>query len=308
MLSTGVVAQVSTGTIAGTITDPTGAVTPGATITATNTATGLSVTAVATSAGFYTIPNPQPGPYTLNVIATGFSEAVENGIDLQVGAQREINIALKVGVITEKIVVTSAAPSIDLVSSSNMPVVNERTIVELPLHGRDWTQLANLQPGVAAVRTQPAVAVTNQRANRGVGNQLTVGGARPQQNNYRVDGISINDYSNGGPGVSSAPTSLSMRSRSSQSSPPTPPRTTVRQPVASSTPQPPADPTNSTGASTSSSGTPPSTHATSSTHPTPSPSFVAINLAYRTADQSSVAKLSFSAIMRVFASTRASLI
>ena len=200
ILSAGAAAQVSTGTIAGTITDPTGAVTPGARITAMNTATGQSAAAVATPAGFYTIPNLQPGPYTLNVVAAGFSEAVENGIDLQVGAQREINITLKVGVVSQKVVVTTASPSIDLVSSTNMPVVNERTIVELPLNGRDWTQLANLQPGVAAVRTQPAVAVTNQRANRGVGNQLTVGGARPQQNNYRVDGISINDYSNGGPG------------------------------------------------------------------------------------------------------------
>ena len=193
-------AQVSTGTIAGTITDATGAVTPGATVTATNTDTGVSATAIATSAGLYTIPNLQPGPYTLAVVASGFSEQIENAVDLQVGAQREINFALKVGAVNEKVVVTTASPSIDLVSSTNMPVVNERTIVELPLNGRDWTQLANLQPGVAAVRTQPAVAVTNQRANRGVGNQLTVGGARPQQNNYRVDGISINDYSNGGPG------------------------------------------------------------------------------------------------------------
>ena len=68
------------------------------------------------------------------------------------------------------------------------------------MNGRDWGQLAVLQPGVAPARTQPAVSVSHQRANRGVGNQLTVGGARPQSNNYRVDGISINDYSNGGPG------------------------------------------------------------------------------------------------------------
>ena len=193
-------AQVSTGTLVGTITDATGAFTPGAKVTAVDTATGISNSAVAASSGFYTLPNLQPGTYTLTVAAAGFSEEVENNVDLQVGAQREINFTLRVGAVSEKVVVTTASAAIDLVSSTNMPVVNERTIVELPLNGRDWTQLANLQPGVASVRTQPAVAVTNQRANRGVGSQLTVGGARPQQNNYRVDGISINDYSNGGPG------------------------------------------------------------------------------------------------------------
>ncbi len=132
--------------------------------------------------------------------AQGFSEEIAQGIQLNVGAEQEINFSLKVGAVSDKVVVTTAPPNIDLVTSITMPVVDEHTIVTLPLNGRDWTQLANLQPGVAAVRTQPAVAVTNQRANRGLGNQLTVGGARPQQNNYRVDGISINDYSNGGPG------------------------------------------------------------------------------------------------------------
>ena len=193
-------AQTSTGTITGTIDDPAGAATPNAKVTATNTETGVSSTATTTSAGFYSLPNLQPGTYRVNVIAPGFAEDVAENIDLRVGGQQEINFALKVGAVSEKVVVTTTAQAIELVSSTNMPVVDERTIVELPLNGRDWTQLANLQPGVASVRTQPAVAVTNQRANRGVGNQLTVGGARPQQNNYRVDGISINDYSNGGPG------------------------------------------------------------------------------------------------------------
>ena len=80
-----------------------------------------------------------------------------------------------------------------------MPVVNEHTMVGLPLNGRDWASLADLQPGVAEVRTQSVLSISNQRANRGVGNQITASGARPQMNNYRLDGISINDYSNGGP-------------------------------------------------------------------------------------------------------------
>jgi hypothetical protein len=195
-----VVAQVSTGTIAGTVKDGTGAVAAGATVTITNTATGIVTQSTTSSTGFYSVPNLQTGPYTVSITAEGFSEEIAQGIQLNVGAEQETNFTLKIGAVSEKVVVSTTPPNIDLVSSTTMPVVNERTIVELPLNGRDWTQLANLQPGVAAVRTQPAVAVTNQRANRGIGNQLTVGGARPQQNNYRVDGISINDYSNGGPG------------------------------------------------------------------------------------------------------------
>ena len=193
-------AQVSTGTIAGSVNDSTGARTVGAKVTATNTSTGIATTSTTDAAGRYSLPNLQPGSYSVGVTAPGFSGQVVDGLDLKVGGQQELNFSLKVGAVTEKVVVTATLQGLDLVSSTNMPMVDERTIVELPLNGRDWTSLANLQPGVSAVRTQPAVAVTNQRANRGVGNQLTVGGARPQQNNYRVDGISINDYSNGGPG------------------------------------------------------------------------------------------------------------
>ncbi len=193
-------AQVSTGTIAGTVTDPSGAVAANAPVVVTDTQTGIVTRSNTSSAGFYSVPNLQTGTYTVSITLTGFAPQEVQGIVLNVGAQQEVNLQLKLGSAAEKIVVTAAPPAIDLVSSATMPVVDERTIVTLPLNGRDWTQLANLQPGVAAVRTQSPVAVTNQRANRGIGNQLTVGGARPQQNNYRVDGISINDYSNGGPG------------------------------------------------------------------------------------------------------------
>ncbi|NYF53514.1 TonB-dependent receptor [Tunturiibacter gelidoferens] len=192
--------QVSTGTIAGTITDPAGALVPNAPVVITNTDTGIVTQSTASSSGFYSVPNLQTGTYTISITVSGFVPQEIKDIALNVGAQQEINIQLQIGSAREKIVVTTAPPAIDMVTSTTMPIVDERTIVALPLNGRDWTQLANLQPGVAAVRTQPAIAVTNQRANRGIGNQLTVGGARPQQNNYRVDGISINDYSNGGPG------------------------------------------------------------------------------------------------------------
>ena len=74
------------------------------------------------------------------------------------------------------------------------------TVRELPLNGRSWTDLAALQPGVSTIQTQPTFAVGADRGNRGFGQQLTISGARPQQNNYRLDGISLNDYANGAPG------------------------------------------------------------------------------------------------------------
>lgn len=193
-------AQLSTGTILGSVNDASGASIPDAEITALNLATDIAHTTTTNSAGFYKFPNLQIGVYQVTATAKNFSKQVIEGVTLNVGASQEVDIAMKVGSAAEKVEVTANVLSIDLSSSTVKPVVERETIVELPLNGRDWTQLANLQPGVAAVRTQPAVAVTNQRANRGVGSQLTVSGARPQQNNYHVDGISINDYSNGGPG------------------------------------------------------------------------------------------------------------
>src|SRR4030088_1325765 len=78
--------------------------------------------------------------------------------------------------------------------------VESTTVRELPLNGRDWASLATLQPGVNAIESQVSFETGSPRGNRGFGSQLTISGGRPTQNNYRLDGNSINDYSNGGPG------------------------------------------------------------------------------------------------------------
>lgn len=96
--------------------------------------------------------------------------------------------------------VTAEAPNIDLGSAAMSAVVDGRSARELPLNGRDWTQLAQLEPGISAIRTQPDSNGLNNRGNRGFGGQLTISGGRPQQNNYRLDGISVNDYANSSPG------------------------------------------------------------------------------------------------------------
>src|SRR5260370_1345662 len=188
-------AQVAGATLTGTVKDSSGAVIPNAQVAITDVATGVTRTVSPGSAGLYTAPNLSPGIYEIRVTATGFSTQLQKSVTLTVGAQQVLDFTMQVGQMSQTVEVTTEAPTVELTSSTLSATVNSTTIRELPLNGRSWTDLANLQPGVVAAETHAAVNV-----NRGYGAQLSISGARPQQNNYRLDGISINDYSNGGPG------------------------------------------------------------------------------------------------------------
>src|SRR5258708_4313820 len=94
---------------------------------------------------------------------------------------------------------STEAPTVELASSTISAVVNSTTVRELPLNGRSWTDLAALQPGVTSIQTLADFTAGPDRGKRGFGNQVTIAGARPQQNNYRLDGVTINDFSNGAP-------------------------------------------------------------------------------------------------------------
>jgi outer membrane receptor protein involved in Fe transport len=193
-------AQVTGATISGTITDASGGVIVGAGISVRNTATGIIRNTTADSAGFYTVPNLVPGPYELKVTARGFSTALQSNLTLAVGAQQQLNIPMKVGETSQTVQVTEAAPQIELTSSTISDQIESTTVTELPLNGRDWAALATLSPGVNAVEVQMPFETGARRGNRGFGSQLTISGGKPTQNNYRLDGLSINDYANGGPG------------------------------------------------------------------------------------------------------------
>ncbi len=121
-------------------------------------------------------------------------------IQVAVGDELAVNLTLKVGAVSEKVEVAALPPQVDLASSAISNQVDSVTVRELPLNGRDWTQLATLETGVNSVHTQFALTSGANRGNRGFGTQLTISGGRPAQNNYRLDGVSINDYSNGAPG------------------------------------------------------------------------------------------------------------
>ena len=192
--------QVTGATIVGKVTDVSGSVVPSAKVDALRISTGTHTEVTTNEAGSYTMPNLVPGTYRITVTAPSFGTQVAKGLDLEVGQTLEQNYVLAPGSVTQQVDVTSSTPAVDLASSQISNVVDSSTVRQLPLNTRDWTLLATLQPGVSLVRTEKAVAVGADRGNRGYGAQLTVAGGRPQQNNYRIDGISINDYSNGAPG------------------------------------------------------------------------------------------------------------
>ena len=194
-----VCAQGSGATMTGTVSDASGALIPNAQISIKNVANGEVRTVSADAAGLYTAPNLLPGSYEVTATAPGFSTEVRSGITLTVGAQQVLNITMRVGQVSEKVEVTGEAPAVQLANSTIGGVVTQTAVVELPLNGRDWTLLATLQPGVisvAAIQSDPSFY---DRGPRGYGVQMAISGSRPPYNNYRIDGISANDYANSGP-------------------------------------------------------------------------------------------------------------
>ena len=194
-------AQEAGGTIVGTVTDPSGAAVSSANVSIKNIATGVERSVPTNGDGLFVAPNLVPGSYEIQVTATGFSSTFVSEVVLTVGERREINVTLKIGQASDKVTVEgSQIPDIQLASSAVGNVVDSHTVVELPLNGRDWTSLTELEPGVVQIRTQKALGVSNDRPNRGLGVDVTIGGNRPQGNDYRLDGVNINDYSSGAPG------------------------------------------------------------------------------------------------------------
>jgi hypothetical protein len=193
-------AQATGATLSGAITDPSGAVIPNAKVSVKNTATGVVTNGTTNSAGLYTIPNLLPGPYEVTTSAEGFQAEVRSGITLTVGQQQALNVALHLGQATQTISVVGAAPDVQLTTSSIGGDIDSTAVRELPLNGRDWTTLAVLQPGVSQLQIEAPPATSSSRSARGLGAQLAVSGTRPQENNYRLDGISVVDYTGGAPG------------------------------------------------------------------------------------------------------------
>jgi hypothetical protein len=181
-------AQQETATITGIVTDASGAVVPGAAVTVTNVGTGIAVRAETNDQGAYTVPSLRPGEYTITVEAAGFTRTLRSGIALQVAQVARIDVGLAAGQIAETIEVSGGAPLLETQTSSRGSVIDQRKIVELPLNGRDYNQLALLSPG--GLPATPRLASVNFK---GV---LNVNGNRTFNNVFLLDGVDNISYSN----------------------------------------------------------------------------------------------------------------
>jgi Carboxypeptidase regulatory-like domain/TonB-dependent Receptor Plug Domain/TonB dependent receptor len=199
LLPTRVFAQVVGATISGTVTDSSGSKMPGVDLVITNVGTGIATNTTTKGEGTFVVPNLQPGNYEVSASAKGFSNLVRKGITLTVGQELILNLSMQVGSVSETVTVTAEAPTVNLANATISGVIEQRAVNELPLNGRSWTDLAVLQPGVHQSQNQPPINA-GDRVKRGLGLELTISGARPQQNNYLLDGVNINDYANAGPG------------------------------------------------------------------------------------------------------------
>src|SRR5258708_2870088 len=193
-------AQVSVATLSGLITDENGGPVPDAAVTIKNVGTGVTRDVVTNADGFYSAPNLLPASYEVRVTAKGFQTLVQKEITLTVGAQQALNLTLKVGQLSQTVEVNAAPPDIQTTSSTISATVDSTTLRPLPSNGRDWPSLATLEPGVVSIPNQATTSFSANKGNRGFGNQLSNGGHRANENSYRVNGISINDYSNSAPG------------------------------------------------------------------------------------------------------------
>jgi hypothetical protein len=191
------VAQTNTARLSGTVSDSAGAVVSGATVTVTNAGTGRAVTANTDEAGNYVIPALPPSEYHVEVKQSGF-KSVTQTVTLQTQQVAVLNLVLQVGQVTENVTVTTDLPVIETGSSNISDVVVGRQITELPLNGRNFTQLATLVPGVTrGVQQGQASGAGNQAETFRYGNtggaSLSVNGLRPQNNNFILDGIDNNE-------------------------------------------------------------------------------------------------------------------
>ena len=191
-------AQTLYGSIAGQIQDQQGAAVGKAEITARNVETGATRKVNAGDTGAYLVSSIPPGTYEVSASIAGFKTEVRSGIGVTVGAEANVDFSLTVGAVSEKVEVTAEASQVDTSSATLGGFVSSTTIRELPLNGRDWISLALLQPGVAPNASQNQNDLS--RAQRGNGLSLYISGGRHTDNAFRIDGVSVADYANGGPG------------------------------------------------------------------------------------------------------------
>lgn len=181
-------AQTVTGTISGAVRDQSGAVMSGVTVTVQNTATGLERHTSTGASGDYTLAALPYGTYKLRTEKTGFQTAVAD-VTVAVDQVRTLDVTMNVGAQTQQVTVQGGVESVNAETTQLGAVVNHRDVVELPLNGRDFTQLARIQPGVAS-----SGGGGGQQGGEGGTSNFSSNGQRSSSNNFLVDGIDNNNY------------------------------------------------------------------------------------------------------------------
>jgi carboxypeptidase family protein len=180
-------AQIVGGSVGGAIHDSTGAALSGVTVTVRQTDTGATRTLVTGSDGRYAAPSVPIGHYTISATHDGFQPQEQTGIVLVIGQSVQVNFTLSVSTVRETVVVEAGDPVVNTTSQQTAGLVDERQVKELPLNGRSFDQLLTLNPAT--------VNYTNERSgstgtsNSSVGNMFSVGGRRPQDNLFLLNGI-----------------------------------------------------------------------------------------------------------------------
>jgi hypothetical protein len=190
----------ATGSVAGMVTDETGAIMPGVAVTVTSAATAQSRTAVSGSDGFYSVPLLPPGKYAVKATLAGFKTVTRDDITVTVESTSRVDVKLAVGGVEENVTVSTEAPLVETSNATLGIVVDQKKIEELPLNGRNFTQLGQLLPGVIA----PPGALGGAAGDATPGGfgaataGFSVNGQRNQSNNFLLDGASNNDTFNTG--------------------------------------------------------------------------------------------------------------
>jgi len=186
-------AQVTTSTIAGTVTDESAASVPNAKVAAVLIGTGQQRETTTSSSGEFVFPQLAPGNYRITVTGTGFQTAVVESLNLNIAERATVNVSLKLGQVSEQITVeASGVPLLEQETASLGQVITRRAINDLPLNGRNYLTLGSLSPGVIPQLpsgTGPAsfIAGTTQRSDR----SLLVGGQRESSTSYLYDGVEM---------------------------------------------------------------------------------------------------------------------
>jgi hypothetical protein len=191
-----VLAQVTTGRIVGVVTDPSGSRVPGVAVTITEVQTSTASTVNTDAEGSYGATNLKIGTYKVAFKKEGFEQSIQSNVDVGIGQVVRLDVALKVGGVTQTVEVTGAAPLLQTETSSLGTIEDEKRIVELPLNGRNFFKLAFLGPGSNQGATGTSAGAGSTDNNR-PGTALSVNGLRIFDNNFLLDGLDNNEFGNG---------------------------------------------------------------------------------------------------------------